>query len=458
MSNTMNRRGFLGAGAAALGGFSALSGAKPATAIDAAFNTKYTPSDVCFMDQYYFGSLDIVRGIRDTQLDTIAASMEKAYECIRKGGKALSHVNYGHYGMFAGSKDRPGQPWVLPQPGITPRNYDELQKGDFLITSRAEPQAKAARERGVHVVGVTCNYFVFSKTPPDGLREGKYETPIEDVCDVLIDSQVPWDNGLVSAPQIPQLKLCPSSGISQFAVYWACSASLANLIGTKGKGSSSEPALQYLNILEERFEMIGTDRPKIDWVAELWTELVLQKGSRMLVYGHPQDVEPYDGARNIYVNDAYICSSSAMIADQYEKKANDVRDTDIVLIGGFTSDNSQEIDVARYARSVGAHTTAFCPYGTDGDSSGVRLFKEAEYSFNTYSDESAGVIPVKGFDEKVCPVAGLAGDLVLWMLTAQWTDHMCRRGEPPYYWKGYHEKGGQEYDQLAHKEFLKRGY
>ena len=204
--------------------------------------------------------------------------------------------------------------------------------------------------------------------------------------------------------------------------------------------------------------MIGTDRPKIDWVAEKWTDLVLQKGARMLVYGHPQDVEPYDGARNIFVNDAYICSSSAMIADQYEKRANDVCDTDIVLIGGFTSDNIQEIEVARHARSIGAHTTAFCPYATDGDSTGLRLLKEADCSFNTYSDESAGVIAVKGFDEKVCPVSGLTGDLVLWMLTAQWTDHMCQRGEPPYYWKGYYERGGREYDDLAYKEFLKRGY
>ncbi|GAI09203.1 unnamed protein product, partial [marine sediment metagenome] len=93
----------------------------------------------------------------------------------------------------------------------------------------------------------------------------------------------------------------------------------------------------------------------------------------MLVYGHPQDVQPYDGARNIFVNDAYICASSSMIADQYETKANDLRSTDIVLIGAFTSDNPLEINVARRARRVGAHNVAFCPYGTDGDMSGVRL-------------------------------------------------------------------------------------
>jgi hypothetical protein len=281
---------------------------------------------------------------------------------------------------------------------------------------------------------------------------------LEEISDLIIDSQAPWDNGLVHAPQVPQLALCPSSGICQFAVYWACTASLANLIGTRRKGSSADPAKKYLDILLERFAMVHTDRPKIDRIAEKWTDLVLEKHARMLVYGHPQDVQPYDGARNIFVNDSYICASSSMIADQYEKKANDVRDTDIILIGAFTSNNPLEIAVARRAREIGAYSNAFCPFATDGDSSGLRLFKEVDDAVNTYADESAGVIAVPGFEKKVSPVAGLTGDLVLWMLTAQWTDHMAQRGEMPYYWKGYHENGGREYDDLALPRYQKRGY
>ena len=68
------------------------------------------------------------------------------------------------------------------------------------------------------------------------------------------------------------------------------------------------------------------------------------------------------------------------------------------------------------------------------------------------------MIAVKGFDEKVCPLSGLSGLLVLWMLTAQWTDHMASRGEMPYYWQGFHENGGREYDNSVRPYFLKRGY
>jgi len=463
MSKQISRRAFLsGSSAFALTMATAPGKYHTAHAEYPGFAREFTPHTKCFMDQYYEGILSISRGIRDTQTGTIAQAMEKAYELKQKGGRIFSYVNYGHYAMFAGSLDRPGQPWVLPQCGINPtkEEFDSMKKGDFLITDRIDPETIKVRERGVYVVGVTNNYFRFYKTPPEGLVPSRMETAIEDVSDLVIDSYVPWDNGLVSAPQIPQFKLCPSSGISQFLVYWACTASLSNLIGTKGKGSSTEPAERYLDLAYDRFLMIGTDRPKIDRVAEKWAERVLSRKARLLVYGHPQQGEVYGatGTNNMFVNDAVICASSSMIADAYTNRANELRADDIVLIGAFTSDNDLEIKTARHAREVGAYTVAFCPYATDGDSSGVLLFKEVDDAFNSYSDESEGVIAVKGFPKKVSPLSGLTGNLIHWMLTAQWTDHMARRGEMPYYWQGYHENGGMEYDSAVKPYFDKRGY
>ena len=440
----------------------AAANASKSQAVNYNFPEDFKPQEKSFMNQYYEGILNITTGIRDTQIDNIAAAMEKAYELKRKGGNIYSHVNYGHYAMFAGSQDRPGQPWVLPQCGISPKKeeFDAMKKDDFLITNRIDKEAIEARDRGLFVAGVTNNYYKFSRTPPDGLAPERMKIAIEDISDLVIDSHVPWDNGLVYAPQIPHFKLCPSTGIAQFLVYWACTASLANLIDTKGGGSSTEPAKKYLDMAYERFEMIGTDRPKIDRVAEKWADLVLSRKARLLVYGHRQNVEIYGstGTGNMYVNDAVICASSSMIAEPYTAKENELRPEDIVLIGAFTSDNKDEIGVARHARKVGAYTVAFCPYATDGDASGVRLFKEVDDAFNSYSDESAGVIAVKNFKEKVSPLAGLTGNLIHWMLTAQWADHMSRRGEMPYFWQGYHENGGREYDNAVHPYFLKRGY
>jgi hypothetical protein len=284
------------------------------------------------------------------------------------------------------------------------------------------------------------------------------DVKIEDVCDMVVDSQVPWYNGLVNAPQLPQFRPIPSSGTVMALIYWAMTASLANLVGTKGKGKSAEPVEKYLDLAIDRFRMIGTDRPKIDRVTEKWADLVLGEKARFLVYGHPQQVEPYEGTKNMFVNEAYIVASGTMIADLYDLRAKEMKKNDILLIGGFTSDNADEIKVARHGKSVGAYTVAFCPFATDGDASGLRLFKEVDDAFNTYSDESEGVIAVPGFPKKVSPLTGVTGNMVHWLLMAQWTDHMARRGEFPYFWQGYHETGGSTYGKMVKPYFDQRGY
>lgn len=455
MSGNVTRRRFL-SGSSALAAAAAVAGSARTARTAPKKSTKASAAHKkCFMDQYYDGIMAIARGIRDTQIDTIARAMEKAYEVKRRGGSLYSQVVYGHYSAHAGSSDIPGQPNLLPQCWLLPTEsyYDAMKEGDFLITDMIDDGVKAARGKGVFVVGVTNNYFKFAQTPPGALIPERMETAIEEVSDLVIDSYTPWYNGLVSAPQITEFKLCPSTGIAQYLVYWSCTASLANLVGTKGKGSSTEPIIAFLDLALERFRLVGTDRPKIDMVASKWADFVLERHARLLVYGEPFTIDGHQG--NMFVSDACGAASGSMICQPY---SGDVRKDDIVLIGSVRSNGARDGEVARSAKMAGAYTAAFCPYATDGDSSGDRLYKEVDDAFNTYSDESAGVIAVRGFEEKVAPMAGLTGNLILWMLTAQWTDHMARRGEMPYYWMGFHENGGGEYDNAVRPYFLKRGY
>ncbi len=456
MTQKVSRRAFLAsAGAAgAAGTLPTDAGALPGIA-PIGRNVSWKP----FMDQYFDGAVAIVAGIRDTQIGNVAAAMEKAYELRQKGGRLFSHVVFGHYAGWAGAKGVPGQPWVLPQSSVLPKKeeFDVMKKGDFLITDRAEQDTKDVRDRGVFVAGVTNNYYKHSKTPPGVLDPNRMKLSLEEMSDIVIDSQVPWYNGLVNAPQISRFRLCPSTGISQFAVYWACTASLANLIGSQGKGSSTEPARNYLDLTYERFLMVGTDRPKIERIAKKWADLVLEKHARLWVYGRPYTVEGY-GSGNMFTSDADSAASGSMIAKTLVPGKTEVRANDIVLIGSMASRYADEIAVARASRKAGAYTVAFCPFGADGDSSGERLFKEVDDALTTYCDERAGVVAVPGFADRVSSIAGLAGLLCLWMLTAAWTDHMARRGEMPYYWQGLHENGGRDYDAMVRPYFEKRGY
>ncbi len=457
MQKKVTRRGFV-AGAAAFGAAMA-SAAGAQSKADYAFATNFKAPEKCFMDQYYDGMLEIAQNIRATQVGAMAKAMEKAYELQRKGGKIYSHMLTGHLAMFTGSPDEHGQPGVLPQRSDrkTKEDFAAMKKGDFLLTNGSGAGIEEARKKGVYVVGITNNYIRTAKTP-DGFLRRENTTRIEDICDMVIDSHVPYYNGLVNAPQLPQFRICPSSGNAMALVYWSMTGALANLIGTKGKGSSTEPIEKYLDLALERYLMIGTDRPKVDWVAEKFADLVLAHKARLLVYGHPQQVEPYDGTKNMFVNEAYIVASGTMIAGQYDREASTMKKNDILLLGAFTSDNADEIRVARHGKNVGAYTVAFTPYATDDDSSGLRLFKEVDDAFNTYSDESEGVLDIPGFPKKVSPLTGFTGNVVHWLLMAQWTDHMARRGEMPYYWQGYHEAQGQAYDAAVKPLYDQRGY
>jgi uncharacterized phosphosugar-binding protein len=456
MEKKMSRRSFILSSAAAgsLG--------KTALAQENRSNAGPKPKNIgegkSYIDQYYYGTLKILKGIRETQLGNIGTAMRKAWELKNSGGKIYSHVLLGHYSMFAGSPDLPGQPYILPQrvDQKLEEDYAAMKKGDFLITNYANKAVVDARAKGVYVVGVTNNYVRSAKTPPGFLERDGMST--EEVSDLVIDSHGPYDNGLVTVPQIPEMKVCPSGGASQFLVYWPCTLILADLIGTNGKGSKENPAGKFLDLCLDRYQMIYTDKPKFDHVAETWADRVLNRKARLLVYGHHQKVAPYGGTVNTFVNDAYICSSSSMIADVYDHKADSLTANDIVFITSIFSNHPDEIDVARKARSAGAKTTAFCPFALEGDASGVRLYKEADDVFNTYCEEVGGVIQIPGFDKKIAPLTGLTGNLVHWMLMAQWTEHMVNRGEVPYFWKGYHEKGGRDYDLEKKAIFDKRGY
>jgi len=68
------------------------------------------------------------------------------------------------------------------------------------------------------------------------------------------------------------------------------------------------------------------------------------------------------------------------------------------------------------------------------------------------------VLAIPGFPKKVSPLTGVTGNMVHWLLMAQWTDHMARRGEFPYFWQGYHEANGSAYGKAVKPFYDKRGY
>ena len=158
----------------------------------------------------------------------------------------------------------------------------------------------------------------------------------------------------------------------------------------------------------------------------------------------------------MFVNEAYKTAAGSMIAQPYELYKCNLTAIDIVLICAISPDNSDEIQVAKFAKEIGAMTVAFGPFNPHN--SAHSLADYVDVAINTHSGNGAGVLAVDGFEEKICPVSGLAGNLVLWLLIAQWTYHMVQRNETPYFWQNYLEVGAVEYDNATYAKFQQRGY
>ena len=411
-----------------------------------------------FMDEYYENLMHMVTAFRDTQMGKVVAAVDIAYELKSKGGNIYSQLTFGHLNMFETVQDRAGNPNSLPQiPYSAPQSeYEKIGKGDFFITHSNGRSTSEARKRGAYIVGVTVCYTPFARSPEGGHRPGN-KPRIEKVSDMVIDSMMPWDGGLVHAPEIPQFPIIPGQGIGSCLVYWTASAEFSNRLSLKKKAPEIGPGLEYINQYIERSQMIWKDRLKFDEVGRKMADLVL-KGARMYVYGAPQEnVKTYiTGAKNFFVHDACVVASGPMITEPYNP--SELKAGDIVLIGASISDNPLEIAAAREARRKGAYVISFGPYSTNGDSSGERLYKETDAAFNSFSPEPEGILDIKGYPGKVCPVSGITGDLVMWLLIASWTEHMEARGEMPYYYQGYFMREGSDYDNKVLPYFKARGY
>jgi hypothetical protein len=431
-----------------------------------------------YMEIFYQEIKGIALHIRDTQINGVCEAMKVAYECQASGGQIFSHVLVGHFAMFAASPNVPGQPSVLPQ--RADRNisadYNQMKPGDFLLTNGAslinpdkgtipEVGPDEARVRGAYTVGITCSYARFYKTPIGALLPVKMSTSLEQICDRLLDSGCTWSCGVISTPAIPEFKIISSSGLSQFLVYWACTAALCKQIGTAGADDGAGVAREYLDEALASFAQIRAHEFElIDRVARAWTDRILLFAEtaeiadrpRILVYGAPQVGAPYEGTQNMFVNEAYETAAGTMIMQPYELYKTQLKANDIVLIGAISPNNSDEIQVAKYAKQIGAMVVAFGPFDHERD--GECLANYVDAAINTHSRDGAGILEIDGFDEKVCPLSGLSGNLVLWLLTAQWTYHMVQRNRTPNYWQNYWEVGAIEYDDRAQANFLARGY
>ena len=396
-----------------------------------------------FGEEYYQNAIKLLRDIRKDAA-IMAEVATKAADAIRAGHKVYANITTGHMPTYELVNDREGNPAQFEFTGAdtcTPEQFAAMQAGDVLLTNHVSEAVRDARDSGVYVVVFTTCYVNNRDTPPGKVMPNVHDWVPEDVASRVIDSHIPWHQGLVRAPEIPEMEICPGSANGTCAIHWMITAEVAHTLatdlpptGTIGRG--------YVDILLERLADIHTQD------LEHINNTAVTIAKRIISGGHY-----YVRSRNEGIqSEANGVAQGLMMCNVFEPRpASEGGNKDVFLIAAVSVNDPQELAWADEARANGNYIVGIGPSNNDD------LRDRCDVYFDDRCDESAGVISISGRLDQVCPATGILNNIIMYMLTAQFVDEMCRRGAVPYFLMGGYRFGG-DYNNLMRPFCLERGY
>lgn len=395
---------------------------------------------IAFGEEYYQNATKLLRDIRG-EADAIAELSDVAAQALRRGNKVYANIVVGHMPGYELVNDREGNPGFFefcPGGGGDPEHYQAMKAGDVLFTNAVEEPVKEARDKGVYVVVVTTCYVNNRNTPPGKVLPNPNDWMPEDVATRVIDSHIPWQQGLVHVPEIPEFELCPGSANGTNTIHWMITAEVAYALAT-GEKPNGDRGRAYVDLLLSRLETIHAEEMEhIGNVAVTVAKRII-RGGHYYVRSRNQGVQ----------SEASGVAQGPMMTNAFPVRPDG--DRDVFLIAAVSPDDPQELTWAEEAKGNGNYLIGI------GPSTCRRLRERCDVFFDDRCDELAGVIDLPGRAEKVCPATGTLNNILMWMLTAQFVDEMCRRGAVPYFWMGFY-RGGLDYNNVMRPFCLERGY
>ena len=397
------------------------------------------------MEEYHQGTMEIL-GRLSGELDQVGDLTSRAARVIRNGGTVWTSMDDGHMPVAEQSQARRGNPGILKNhKGLDFKTFEKLQSGDMVFTNQCNRAVLRARDRGVYVVAVTVNYIDNEFRPAGFTNPNEDNLMLKDVSNEVLHSHVPYYQGLVHAPQIPEMTLCPSTTTGSSTLHWMLTAEIANKLWTASSKKVDKSA-EYLRILTERIEKTKEHWNSIRQVAVEMTRRIRQ-GGRWFVRSleHPGFQSELHG----------VASGPSIVnwGDWEKSKMHNV-----MLINAISPGYPTEIKLAQEKQVEGAYVIGIGPDSLDGESAHGRLIDVADVGFNNFSSELEGIIKIPGSPKQICPTSGIVGNVIQQMICAQWTDEMVRRGSVPYFWMGYFQAGGRPYYNAINPFFESRGF
>ncbi len=405
-----------------------------------------TRKEASYASQFLEKYGNILRNIQNQELPKLIHATIRAAEIYKKGGQILaqfsSRAPHLNSNLFF-STETPNY-FSLNQ-SLDTSAVNQLQKGDYLITSDVTDLTRQAKRRGVFVLGLAVPYLPNKFTPANRIVMQPDWLSIEETANVVLYTQVPYTDGLLHYPSYPMIPLCPASTISLLCYYWMITAELSYHIQQKKTYPFISKAREYLETIINRVYELNKQVSNITKIASRMARNI-QKGGALYVYDQ----------KFMLVNEIYQRASSILMVRQLV--VEDLKPNDVVILGVEKLNNPEDIGLARTIRAKGAFLVAITPENiqTKNDESSLR--KIANAVINNLSSEETGVIQIDEDTPAICPAGGLMNIVILWTLIAEFIDQMIKIGLVPYIKMGDYLIGGEPYNAAIMPFFNERGF
>ena len=392
-----------------------------------------------FGEQYYRNMRAILDRLRQNELPLIGELSGRMAHTLKKGGNVWMQANAGHMGRFSCAEDVRSNPGILRSTTQwAGADYELMKAGDVLVTNYVSEDVRAVRDRGVYVIGIPVCYIDNRNTPRGYVQPNPNGWFLEDVSNVILESYIPYHQGIVNCPEIPEMMVFPSSSNSLLSMYWMFQCEVASKIGKK---------------IDERY----TDAEKvidtiIDRIDDAWRlqrinmcESAAVVAQRIGNGAHFHVTSDHPGVQE----DSNRVAMGPMMTNAFR---NNMKEGDVHLLASIPPQSDMLLAEAKKAREMGMYTIVIAP------SNALELRPYADIFIDNLSPEGYGFIDIDGFDERVGVLSGVINNTLMWIYTAQFVDEMVRRGKVPYFYMGYYRIGGREYTEAVKPFFFEQGY
>jgi uncharacterized phosphosugar-binding protein len=406
--------------------------------------------------QYYERMTGILESIRRTEMNLVGDLTTRMADAIKAGNVVWLQAHEGHMGRFENDEANPGNPRIMRSLGVpawgtaSRATMASLKKGDIFVTNHVTQANRDARERGVYVVGVPVCYVDNEWVPRGFMSANPNNWLLGDVTNVILQSYIPYTQGIVDCPEIPEMKICPSSSNALYTIFWMLQCEVANKVKNKDAKPLDKSQVVIDTIIGRIHEIYRTQKDYIFDNAPTVAKMI-GRGSHFYVTSDNPGVQ--EESNRVAMGPMMTNEFREVVRfDGKVMGTNDMRKGDVHLFASNVPDSPKIIEEIKKAKEMGMFTVAIA----SANSYGIRSL--ADVFIDDLNPEGAGFMEIKGFSQRVGSLGSVLNNTITWMFTAQVIDEMVRRGWVPWFNIGAYVNGGGTYNTVMRPFFLKQGF